>query len=84
MNEFLVAQLHASYIRPGSVSQDIHLGFLKDILVFCESLSVCLQEIEGLLTENRIWKQRLVDIGVLIRGFGYSLGLTFYQPLGFL
>jgi NADH dehydrogenase (ubiquinone) Fe-S protein 2 len=70
------ARLHASYIRPGGVSQDIPLGLLEDILVFCGSLSVRLQEIEGLLTENRIWKQRLVDIGVVSLSEAFALGFS--------
>jgi NADH:ubiquinone oxidoreductase subunit D len=59
------ARLHASYVRPGGVSQDIPLGLLEDILLFCDSFLIRLQEIDELLTHNRIWKQRLINVGVV-------------------
>jgi len=70
------ARLHASYVRPGGVSQDIPLGLLEDILLFCESFSVRLQEIDELLTNNRIWKQRLVDVGVVSSSEALDLGFS--------
>jgi NADH dehydrogenase (ubiquinone) Fe-S protein 2 len=59
------ARLHAAYIRPGGVSSDIPLGLLDDVLLFCTQFNLRLDEIEELLTNNRIWKERLVDIGVI-------------------
>ena len=59
------ARMHAAYFRPGGVSQDIPLGMLEDIYTFAEQFSTRLDEIEELLTDNRIWKQRLIDIGVV-------------------
>ena len=59
------ARLHAAYIRPGGVSQDLPLGLLDDIYMFSEQFSTRVDEMEELLTGNRIWKQRLVDIGVV-------------------
>lgn len=59
------ARMHAAYIRPGGVAQDLPLGFLDDLSSFLIQFSSRLDEIEELLTENRIWKQRLVDIGVV-------------------
>jgi NADH dehydrogenase (ubiquinone) Fe-S protein 2 len=59
------ARMHAAYIRPGGVSQDLPVGLLNDIYIFCKSFSQRLLEIEELLSTNRIWKQRLVDIGVV-------------------
>lgn len=59
------ARLHASYIRPGGVSQDIPLGLLDDIYTFICQFKFRLDEIEEMLTNNRIWKQRLVDIGIV-------------------
>jgi len=59
------ARLHAAYIRPGGVSSDIPLGLLDDILLFCTQFNIRLDEIEELLTNNRIWKERLVDIGII-------------------
>lgn len=59
------ARMHAAYIRPGGVALDLPLGLLDDIYHFASKLSARLDEIEELLTENRIWKQRLVDIGIV-------------------
>jgi NADH dehydrogenase (ubiquinone) Fe-S protein 2 len=59
------ARMHSSYIRPGGVSQDIPVGFLDDLYAFLKQFPYRLNEIEELLTENRIWKQRLVDIGIV-------------------
>jgi NADH dehydrogenase (ubiquinone) Fe-S protein 2 len=57
------ARMHAAYIRPGGVSQDLPIGFLDDLYIFIEQFGIRLDEIEEMLTGNRIWKQRLVDIG---------------------
>nr|YP_009370759.1 NADH dehydrogenase subunit 7 [Eukaryota sp. BB2]AQL10454.1 NADH dehydrogenase subunit 7 [Eukaryota sp. BB2] len=59
------ARLHASYIRPGGVTQDLPYGLLDEIFNFIIQFSSRLDEIEELLTCNRIWKQRLVHIGII-------------------
>lgn len=59
------ARMHASYIRPGGVAQDLPLGCSEDIFRFCEQFASRIDEIEEMLTNNRIWKQRLVDIGTV-------------------
>jgi NADH dehydrogenase (ubiquinone) Fe-S protein 2 len=59
------ARMHAAYIRPGGVSVDIPKGLLNDIYIFSEQFSDRLDEMEEMLTGNRIWKQRLVDIGIV-------------------
>lgn len=59
------ARMHAAYIRPGGVNQDVPVGFLEDVYSFIEQFPYRLDEIEELLTENRIWKQRLVEVGVV-------------------
>lgn len=59
------ARMHAAYIRPGGVSCDIPLGLLDDIFIFSKQFQLRLDEIEEMLTANRIWKERLVDIGVV-------------------
>jgi NADH dehydrogenase (ubiquinone) Fe-S protein 2 len=68
--------MHAAYIRPGGVSQDIPFGFCDDLFIFCKQFSSRLDEIEDLLSENRIWKNRLVDVGVVsftdALDFGFS------------
>jgi len=88
------ARMHAAYIRPGGVSMDIPLGFLDDLYQFIFQFSLRLDEIEEMLTNNRIWKQRLVDIGivsgkkaidwgfsgVMLRGSGLPWDLRKTQP----
>lgn len=59
------ARLHANYYRPGGVSFDLPAGLLDDIAVWCETFPKVLDDIETLVTENRIFKQRTVDIGVV-------------------
>lgn len=70
------ARMHAAYIRPGGVFQDLPLGLLDDIYEFIRQFAVRLNEIEELLSNNRIWKYRLVDIGIVTRtdalNFGFS------------
>ena len=59
------ARMHAAYIRPGGVSCDIPAGLLDDIFLFIKQFNLRIDEIEEMLTSNRIWKERLVDIGVV-------------------
>lgn len=59
------ARMHASYFRPGGVSQDINIGLVEDIFSFSAQFGQRLDEIEEMLTDNRIWQERLVDIGVV-------------------
>ena len=59
------ARMHAAYFRPGGLQVDIPKGLLDDIYMFTEQFTLRLIEMEDMLTENRIWKQRLVDIGVV-------------------
>ena len=88
------ARMHAAYIRPGGVSSDLPIGLLDDIYIFCNQFSTRLDEIEEMLTGNRIWKERLVDIGVvsskkaidwgfsgvMLRGSGIPWDLRKSQP----
>jgi NADH-quinone oxidoreductase subunit D len=59
------ARLHANYFRPGGVAFDLPAGLTDDIRTFTERFPKLIDDIEGLLTENRIFKQRTVDIGVV-------------------
>lgn len=59
------ARMHAAYIRPGGVAQDLPLGLSEDIYKFTQQFASRIDELEEMLTNNRIWKQRLVDIGVV-------------------
>ena len=70
------ARLHSAYVRPGGVAQDLPNGLLNDIYLFAQQFSTRVDEIEEMLSNNRIWKQRLVDIGVVsaedAMNFGFS------------
>merc|ERR1719342_519250 len=59
------ARMHAAYVRPGGVHQDIPIGLLDDIYEFISKFSERLDEVEDLITANRLWKQRTIDIGVI-------------------
>lgn len=70
------ARMHAAYFRPGGVSMDLPMGLLNDIYLFVEQFNIRLLEVEEMLTENRIWKQRLVDIGVVLAKDAYDWGFS--------
>lgn len=70
------ARMHAAYVRPGGVAFDIPLGLLNDIYTFSRKFKTRLDEIEELLTENRIWKQRLVNIGVVTKEEALDWGFS--------
>ena len=88
------ARMHAAYIRPGGVSSDIPLGFLDDLYLFINQFNLRVDEMEEMLTGNRIWKERLVDVGiisaktavdwgfsgVMLRGSGIPWDLRKAQP----
>jgi len=88
------ARMHATYFRPGGVTQDIPAGLLQDIYLFIDQFASRIDEIEEMLTNNRIWKQRLVNIGVvtakeamawgfsgvMLRGSGVPWDLRQAQP----
>lgn len=70
------ARMHASYIRPGGVSQDLPVGLCDDIYAFAAQFASRLDELEEMLTSNRIWKQRLVDIGIVSAKDALNWGFT--------
>ncbi len=88
------ARLHANYFRPGGVAWDIPDGLLDDIWAFTERFPKFMDDLESLLTENRIFKQRTVDIGIvtkeqaldwaftgpMLRGSGVAWDLRKSQP----
>lgn len=61
------ARIHAAYFRPGGVAQDLPLGLLEDILLFIKQFYNRIDEISDMLTDNRIWKQRLIDVGLVTK-----------------
>jgi NADH-quinone oxidoreductase subunit D len=88
------ARMHAAYFRPGGVHQDLPDDLLDDIETWSNEFPRVLDDIDGLLTENRIFKQRNVDIGiiteqdvldhgfsgVMVRGSGMAWDLRRAQP----
>mgnify|MGYP002713074041 CR=1 FL=1 len=88
------SRMHAAFVRPGGVHQDLPQKLIDDIAAFCETHPKVLDDIEGLLTDNRIFKQRNVDIGVvdlddawawgfsgvMVRGSGAAWDLRKSQP----
>lgn len=88
------SRMHSAYFRPGGVSQDLPVGLLEEIEAFIINFKVILDDTEGLLTDNRIFKQRTVDIGivskeealdwgfsgVMLRGSGFAWDLRRSQP----
>ncbi|MFP5509227.1 MAG: NADH-quinone oxidoreductase subunit D [Alphaproteobacteria bacterium] len=70
------ARLHAAYFRPGGVHQDLPDDLLEDIDQWAVEFPALLDDIDGLLTENRVFKQRNCDIGVVseedIQNYGFS------------
>jgi NADH dehydrogenase (ubiquinone) Fe-S protein 2 len=88
------SRMHAAYIRPGGVSFELPIGFFNDLYIFINQFSLRLDEIENLLSGNRIWKERLVSVGivkasdaiewgfsgVMLRGSGVAWDLRKTQP----
>ena len=88
------SRLHANYFRAGGVHQDLPVGLSEDIIKFCSTFPKVLEDLENLLTDNRIFKQRNVDIGivtkeealehsfsgVMLRGSGVAWDLRKSQP----
>lgn len=70
------ARMHAAYFRPGGVAADLPVGLCEDIYKFSTQFSARIDEIEELLTTNRIWKQRLVDIGIVSAKDAIEWGFT--------
>ena len=70
------ARLHAAYFRPGGIHQDLPDGLLDDIAKWSESFPGFVEDMENLLTNNRIFKQRTVDIGAVNQDEAQSLGFT--------
>ena len=70
------ARLHANYFRPGGVAQDLPAGLLDDIGQWCDELPKFLNDMESLLTENRIFKQRTVDIGTVSKEDAFDWGFS--------
>jgi NADH-quinone oxidoreductase subunit D len=88
------SRMHSAYIRPGGVHQDLPAGLIEEISEFIKQFPQKIDDMENLLTDNRIFKQRMVDIGIvskeqaidwgfsgpMIRGSGIAWDLRKSQP----
>jgi len=70
------ARLHANYFRVGGVRQDLPPELVQDISDWCDAFPGVLDDIEGLITDNRIFKQRNVDIGVVSKDEAIAWGFS--------
>ena len=70
------ARLHAAYFRPGGVHRDLPTGMADDIAAFCDSFPSVIDDVEALLTENRIFRQRTVDVGVVSKDDALDWGFS--------
>jgi NADH-quinone oxidoreductase subunit D len=70
------ARLHANYFRPGGVSKDLPAGLEEKIAAWAETFPKFIDDLENLLTANRIWKQRTVDIGLMTAEEALAWGFT--------
>lgn len=70
------ARLHANYFRPGGVHKDLPPGLAEDIMAFANRFPKVIDDLEGLLTDNRIFKQRTVNIGVVTAEQALDWGFT--------
>ena len=88
------ARMHAAFVRPGGIAQDLPISLSQDIYRFCQQFASRIDEMEEMLTNNRIWKQRVVDVavvtadqaldwgfsGVMLRGSGVKWDLRKQSP----
>lgn len=70
------ARLHAAYFRPGGVHRDLPAGLLEDIVKFCDEFPKIINDVESLLTENRIFRQRTVDVGIVTKDDALDWGFS--------
>lgn len=70
------SRMHSAYIRPGGVGQDLPADLLEEIAKFTETFPKVLSDMEGLLTNNRIFKQRTVDIGIVTKQEALDWGFS--------
>jgi len=70
------SRMHAAYFRPGGVQKDLTPSLLKEIAAFCERFPKVIDDMETLLTDNRIFKQRTVDIGVVSKAQALDWGFS--------
>ena len=74
--ELTGARFTTSYSRIGGVTRDMPEGWTNRVLMFCEELLPLLDDVESLLTRNRIWFDRTADIGIISKEDAIAYGLT--------
>ena len=88
------ARMHANFIRPGGVAQDMPVGLVADIYNFIQAYRSRIEEVIVLLNANRVWRERVVNVGcvtqeqalswgftgVMLRGSGCPWDVRFTQP----
>jgi NADH:ubiquinone oxidoreductase subunit D len=70
------ARMHAAFIRPGGVAKNISSNLLFDITAFIRKFKFRIDEIEDMLTLNRIWNERLRDVGIVFYDDAFSYGFS--------
>lgn len=70
------ARMHAAYVRPGGVARDMPAGLVERIADWAEGFPKIIDDVEGLLSNNRIFKQRTVDIGTVSKEQALDWGFT--------
>jgi NADH dehydrogenase (ubiquinone) Fe-S protein 2 len=68
------ARMHANYIRPGGVTYDLNNEILTDIWLIMEDILYNIEQLEIVLHSNRIWKQRLINIGIVTSSMALNWG----------
>jgi NADH dehydrogenase I D subunit len=70
------ARMHSAFIRPGGVAKDLPKGLLGDIFLFTEQFSSRIDELESVLSGNRIWQARLSSVGIVSKETALAWGFS--------
>jgi NADH dehydrogenase (ubiquinone) Fe-S protein 2 len=70
------ARMHANYFRPGGIAYDVPMGLFEDVRSFATQFNTRIDELEDLLSNNRIWKERLINIGSITATDAIKLNLS--------
>jgi len=70
------ARFHANYIRPGGVASDLPLGLIEDVSIFINNFYYRINELQEILSYNRIWSQRLIEVGIVSYDDAIDLGFS--------
>merc|ERR550539_25085 len=68
--------MHAAYVGPGGVDRDLPIGLLDDMYEWMSKFSQRIDEVDDVLSGNRIWKQRIVDVGVITAEEALNYGFS--------